>query len=128
MSHRIWSVLLIAGLAACDRTISAPVANRVAAGPASAVVVPGVTTAITSDSLYTQALIQIYTTQGAPAAQAIIDQRTQLTTQYSAAVTANDTAAITAIRASLKVFTLNTILTGLGDAYVPQVVSSAAAA
>src|ERR1043166_1428754 len=127
---RIMMVLAIAFGLGCnnDNTVSGPVARAIAPGAAHDVQIPGVTTFITSDSLFNSAIAQIAATQGAAAANAITGQRAALITLYSAALKAGDSAAVNDYRLQIKALTLNTIINTFGVPFVATVQASVDAA
>jgi hypothetical protein len=126
---RILIVLAVVAGTACDQTIEGPSAPRtMAPGAVHAEQIPGVTTFITSDSLFNSAIAQVVATQSAAAGQAITDQRAALITLYSAALKAGDSAAVNTYRLQIKALTLNTIVNTFGVPFVATVQASVDAA
>src|SRR5207247_70663 len=128
---RMLMVLAIALGLGCDNdnTVNAPALPRaIPPGGVHAVQIPGVTTFITSDSLFNSAIAQVSATQGAAAAKAITDQRAALISLYSAALKAGDAAAVDSYRLQIKALTLNTIVNTFGVPFVATVQASVDAA
>ncbi len=117
-ARRTWLTLgLVATLAACD-TGPAPNDSSLRPGAFSADAGAGTTPVLLLSGLVTQALAQITTTQGAPAAAVWTAQIDVLKQAIRDAMTANNTALADQKRAELKAVNLNCVLTGLGNGIV----------